>query len=198
MVACSVGVTDNLAGVDLVSCTFESASLLQRAECSSSVPVTGSDTSGTFDCNLVIPQYSDGGIWKASLEIYDRVGNLWTEDASTLAAAGHPTDLDVDCGASSSTFFIRFVSMTSITWDPVADAFFYNVYRGDLAGLDLTYGTCQNDNDPNPSDTIYVDSEIPLPGEGFAYLVSYRLISGEAGLGTRSSGDPRVVAPACP
>jgi hypothetical protein len=198
MVACSADLTDNLAGVGFVTCTFQSASLLQRAECSSSVPVTGSDTNGTFDCNLVIPQYSDGGIWKASLEVFDRVGNLLEEDASTLAAAGHPTDLDVDCGVSSTAFFIRFISMTTITWDPVTDAFFYNVYRGDLAGLDVTYGTCQNANDPNPTDTIYVDTENPPPGQGFSYLVSYRLISGEAGLGTRSNGDPRVVAPPCP
>jgi len=198
VVMCSVDVTDNLAGVDFVTCVFESPSLLHQAECISTAPAAGSDTNGTFNCNFVMPQYSEGGAWKASVEIYDRVGNLLAEDATTLAAAGHPTDLNVDCGGTSTTFTIRFTSKTTIIWDPVADVFLYNVYRGDLASLDVTYGTCQNANDPNPTDTMYDDSETPLPGEGFAYLVSYRLISGEAGLGTRSDGTPRVVSPPCP
>ena len=198
IVTCSVDVTDNLAGVDFVAFTFESPSLMQQAACFSAIPAVGSATNGTFNCNFVMPQYSEGGAWKASLGIIDRVGNLLSEDAATLAAAGYPTDLDVDCGSSSADFAIRFATNTRILWDPVADAFLYNIYRGDLASLDVTYGTCQNSNDPNPTDTMYDDIEIPLSGQGFAYLVSYRLISGEAGLGTRSDGTPRIVAPPCP
>jgi hypothetical protein len=198
LVTCSVEITDNPAGVDLVSCAFESPGLLKRVECFSTTPAVGSDTNGTFNCNFTIPQYSEGGAWKASLEIWDRVGNLLEEDAVTLAASLYPTDLVVDCGATTTTFSIRFVSKTTIIWDPVPDAFFYNVYRGDLASLGASYGTCQNANDPNPTDTMYDDPEVPAPGLGFAYLVSYRLISGEDGLGTRSDGTPRVVAVPCP
>jgi hypothetical protein len=208
VVLCTVDVIDDLSGVNGVTCQFDSPSLMQQQSCLAQTPTAGTPTNGTYSCSVVIPQSSEGGIWKASLEIYDNVGNTLQADALTLAAAGFPTDLDVECGGGSSPgFSIRFSSKTTIVWDPVTDAFLYNVYRGAISGLidlipdgapDGGYGTCQNANDPNPTDTTYVDIEDPLIGEGFHYLVSYRLISGEAGLGTRSDGVPRVVDIPCP
>ena len=89
----------------------------------------------------------------------------------------------------------------------MTDALLYYVYRGDVSGLievipdgapDGGYGICQNSNDPDPTDTSYVDSEDPFPGQGFHYLVSYLLISGEAGLGETSDGVARIAQAPCP
>jgi len=208
VVNCTVDVTDDLSGVASVICEFNSPSFMQSQSCEARTPISGTPSNGTYRCSVVIPQSPEGGIWKATLEVYDRVGNALQADSPTLAAAGFPTDLDVACGGSSSSgFSIRFPSKTTIVWDPVADALLYNVYRGDISGLvdfnsdgapDGGYGTCQNTNDPDTTDTTYVDSEDPLPGDGFHYLVAYRLTSGEAGLGTRSDGVSRVPQTPCP
>jgi hypothetical protein len=208
VVACTVDVSDDLSGVDHVVCGFNSPSFIQSQSCLAQIPTAGTPSNGTYSCSVVIPQSSEGGIWQAELEIHDRVGNLLQTDSLTLATAGFPTELDVACdGGSSPSFSIRFPSKTSMVWDPVTDAFLYNIYRGDFSGLidaildgapDGGYGSCQNANDPNPTDTTYLDAENPLPGEGFHYLVSYMLISGEAGLGTRSDGASRVAQTPCP
>jgi len=208
VVTCTVDVTDDLSGVDRVVCGFDSPSFIQSHSCLAQTPTSGTPSNGTYSCNVVIPQSSEGGIWRADLEIYDRVGNALQVDSLTLATAGFPTDLDVACdGGSSPSFSIRFPSKTTMVWDPVTDAFLYNIYRGDISGLidtipdgapDGGYGSCQNTNDPDPTDTTYPDTENPLSGEGFHYLVSYRLISGEAGLGARSDGVSRVADTPCP
>jgi hypothetical protein len=207
VVACTVDVSDDLSGVDHVVCGFNSPSFIQSQSCLAQIPTAGTPSNGTYSCSVVIPQSSEGGIWQAELEIHDRVGNLLQTDSLTLATAGFPTELDVACdGGSSPSFSIRFPSKTSMVWDPVTDAFLYNIYRGDFSGLidaildgspDGGYGSCQNANDPNPTDTTYLGAENPLPGEGFHYLVSYMLISGEAGLGTRSDGASRVAQTPC-
>jgi len=208
VVGCTIDVTDDLSGVEYVVCGFNSPSFTQGQSCTAQTPVTGTPSNGTYQCSVMIPQSPEGGIWKAAVEVYDRVGNALQADSTALATAGFPTDLDVACdGSPSPSFAIGFASNTTISWDPVAGAFLYYVYRGDVSGLidlipdgepDGGYGICQNSNDPDPTDTIYVDSEDPFPGQGFHYLVSYLSISGETGLGERSDGVTRAVQAACP
>ena len=100
------------------------------------------------------------------------------------------------------------VDKSSMSWPALAGVARYNVYRGNLADLLVTgqdglpaggYGLCISALDADPSDTSFTDSEVPNEGEGFFYLKS--VIDGngeERGLGATSSGQPRVVAAACP
>ncbi|HJQ99903.1 MAG TPA: hypothetical protein VJ826_16425 [Candidatus Polarisedimenticolaceae bacterium] len=78
----------------------------------------------------------------------------------------------------------RFTTKTSLTWDPVAGATQYNVYRGPLTNLvdanldhlpDGGYGTCQNARDANLTDTAFADADVPTVAQkGFFYLVARR------------------------
>jgi hypothetical protein len=208
VVNCTIDVTDNLSGVQSVVCGFNSPTFLQGHSCTAEAPTSGTPTNGTFNCSVVIPHYSEGGTWKAAIEVYDGVGNALQADSATLAASGLPTDLEVDCGGGTLPgFSAGFPSKTTMTWAPVEGAFLYYVYRGEVSGLidsvpdgmpDGGYGTCRSSSDPDVTDTTFTDAEVPLPGTGFHYLVSYFLISGETGLGTTSDGLPRVVQTPCP
>ena len=82
----------------------------------------------------------------------------------------------------------------------------FNVYRGDLSSLvdtdadglpDNGFGTCVNHLDPDTTDNVFVDEEIPLPGDGFFYLMARVDALGENELGATSDGQPRVPAIPC-
>jgi hypothetical protein len=116
--------------------------------------------------------------------------------------------LTVDCNAGVVETTCRFAgNKTTLTWDVVAGATKYNVYRGPLTNLvdanldhlpDGGYGTCQNSRDANLTDTTFVDTDIPsVAQKGFFYLVSYTS-GGEKGLGTNSFGTARTVSSPCP
>jgi len=88
----------------------------------------------------------------------------------------------------------------------VAGATRYNLYRGALAGLidvnldhlpDGGYGTCQNSRDPNLTDLLFVDGDVPAASQGYFYLVGYTSGGIQKGLGVNSFGLPRSVTP-CP
>ncbi len=96
----------------------------------------------------------------------------------------------------------------SLTWDPLAEALSYHVYRGSLALLrdtngdglpDAGFGECRDALDPVLTDTQYIDAEAPAgTGSGFFYLVTLQTVSGERGLGTTSHGLQRAPAIPCP
>jgi hypothetical protein len=208
IVTCTMDLTDSLAGVKLASCQFTSPTAFQTQDCLAQVPSSGTPTNGTYTCDVVMPQYSEGGVWTATVELYDVAGNLVELDSLALAGAGLPTDLEVDCGGGTAGSVLLFTSSTTAVWDAISGAFFYNIYRGNINGLvdtdsdgqpDGGYGTCWTANDANPTDTTFIDSEVPtVAGDGFHYLVNYRTIAGDEGLGTNSAGVPRVVAVPCP
>ena len=139
---------------------------------------------------------------------FDEVGNLLELDPLALAGAALPTDLEVECGGGPAGSVLLFTSQTTAIWDAVSGAFFYNIYRGNISGLvdgnfdgqpDGGYGTCWTANDPNPADTTLMDGEVPtVPGDGFHYLVSWRTLAGDEGLGANSAGVARVVSVPCP
>ena len=68
----------------------------------------------------------------------------------------------------------------------------------DQDGLpDNGYGTCMNDLDPDLTDNVFVDEEIPLSGTGFFYLMERVDAQGARGLGSTSDGQPRVPLVPC-
>ena len=80
-----------------------------------------------------------------------------------------------------------------------------DIYRGDLSVLggigaggsfDGDFGNCQNHLDPDITDTVFVDPELP---EGtFFYLVTLATATGEMGLEGSTQGQLRVPLTSCP
>jgi CTP:molybdopterin cytidylyltransferase MocA len=68
---------------------------------------------------------------------------------------------------------VRWLTRTSMSWDAVAAASLYHIYRGALSALGYAYfGDCRDDLDANLSDTSLFDGELPAPGTGFFYLIT--------------------------
>jgi hypothetical protein len=204
-VTCSMGVADSTAGTNMATCTFTYTDpfnpfLSQTQSCTAFAPFSGTRNSGTFQCDVTIPRYSASGAWDADVQLDDLVGN-------SAALPQIPT-LSVDCAGGDVETTNRFTNKQTLTWDAVAGASQYNVYRGNVSGLTDTngdrkpdggYGTCQNSRDPILTDTTFVDSEVPNSTQkGFHYLISYKSGGIEKGLGANSYGDPRTVASPCP
>jgi hypothetical protein len=130
------------------------------------------------------------------------VGNTYTDFGFSDLSA---TDSLVTSGAETTC---RFVNHPTLTWDPVVGAMQYNVYRGFVSGLtdsnsdhrpDGGYGTCQDSRDPNLTDTIFVDTDVPTEAQiGFFYLVAYLSGGVEIGLGSSSLGIQRTMTVPCP
>ena len=94
-------------------------------------------------------------------------------------------------------------TLTTLTWGAATFGDEYDISRDDLGGLDgNNYGACQNERDPDLSDTRFEEDQIPPAGSGFFYLVRARnLICPATGIwGTDSAGGERVNSnpAACP
>ena len=207
-VVCTMGVADSPAGVDTATCSFGITGFVppfdlvnQHQSCTASVPFSGTRNSGTFQCTVNFPRYSAGGSWTGSVSLTDLAGNS--------SDTGLATPLTVDCNAGDIETTCRFAAnKTTLSWDVVAGATQYNVYRGPQTNLvdanadhipDGGYGTCQNSLDPNITDTSFIDAAVPsVAQKGFFYLVSYKSGGVEKGLGTNSFGSARTVAAPCP
>ncbi len=120
--------------------------------------------------------------------------NQFPFDQPTLQAGNLPV---LSFGADKST----------ISWPPLAGISSYVVYRGNLSDLvdtdgdglpDAGYGTCVTANDPDPTDTVFVDADTPAEGHGFFYLKGVRDGATIRGLGVTSAVKPRVPAVLCP
>lgn len=96
----------------------------------------------------------------------------------------------------------------TVSWNAIADASRYRVYRGELASLAnlgpdglpaAGYGSCISDTDPDPTDTILIDGDLPAPETGYFYLRGVLDGTGvERGLGATSWGRARFVLAPCP
>ncbi|HEX4822949.1 MAG TPA: cytochrome c peroxidase [Candidatus Polarisedimenticolaceae bacterium] len=95
----------------------------------------------------------------------------------------------------------------TLRWPAIGGIALYTMYRGNLEDLvdfngdglpDHGYGVCMNGSDPDPTDTTYVDNEVPLEGHGFFYVKGVRDGSVDRGLGVTSSVQARVPAASCP
>ena len=203
-VVCTMGVADSPAGVDTATCTLQFFDVvgfdfvIQNQSCTATTPFTGTRNSGTFQCTVNFPRYSAGGTtqWTSSVSMDDLAGN-----SSSFPQA---LTLSVACDAGDPETTCRFAAnKTSLTWDAVAGATRYNVYRGPQTNLvdanldhlpDGGYGTCL----AATTATTLVDAVIPsVAQKGFFYLVSYTSAAVEKGLGTNSFGTSRTVTP-CP
>jgi hypothetical protein len=94
----------------------------------------------------------------------------------------------------------------TLSWVHLPGTDRYTMYRGDLATLvdgdgdglpDGGYGSCRTASDPDPTDTMYADDEMPAAGTGFFYLMGRIGPRGERALGVTSAGLPRIPARVC-
>ncbi|MDQ7008419.1 MAG: thrombospondin type 3 repeat-containing protein [Acidobacteriota bacterium] len=86
-------------------------------------------------------------------------------------------------------------SVTTITWQSASFADEYDLHRGNFSQLsDSDYGSCQNDRDPDLTDTTFEEEQSPPAGNGFFFLVAGRnLACAVAGtLGATTSGEERT------
>ncbi len=96
----------------------------------------------------------------------------------------------------------------TMQWPGVAGADSYNVYRGDMTAFtdfnldglaDGGYGVCLTGIDPDTTDTILTDPDVPPSGgDGYFYLRSAVIGGSESDLGSSSSGLNRLPDVACP
>jgi hypothetical protein len=203
VVTCSMQVADSPAGVEIASCFLQYSDPGTGEDygggCDSLVPSAGTRQNGTFTCNVTLPRYTPGGSWTSSASYYDAVGN--SVDLSSALT------LTVNCAGVDAETTCRFDTKTNLSWNAVAGATRYNLYRGVLTGLvdgnadhlpDGGYGTCQNASDPNLTDLVFVDATVPSAAQkGFHYLVGYTAGGVQKGLGVNSFGLARTVTP-CP
>jgi cytochrome c peroxidase len=96
---------------------------------------------------------------------------------------------------------------TTLRWPALQGVPSYVMYRGDLADLvdgnadglpDAGYGVCLTGTDPNPADTVFIDTETPFEGRGFFYLKGVKDGVAVRGLGVTSAVKQRVPAVSCP
>ncbi|HET9301068.1 MAG TPA: hypothetical protein VFO11_14050 [Candidatus Polarisedimenticolaceae bacterium] len=201
-VTCTMAVADSPAGVDSATCTFDytdpGSGETYSQGCTSITPSAGTRNNGTFTCNATLPRYTPGGSWSSAASYVDLVGNQ-VELASALL-------LNVGCATPEAETTCRFDTKTNLAWNAVAGATRYNLYRGALAGLidgnldhlpDGGYGTCQNARDPNLTDLVFADTDVPAASQGYFYLVGYTAGGVQKGLGANTFGLPRNPTP-CP
>jgi hypothetical protein len=201
-VVCTVVATDSLAGVDTAICRLTSPVNHASLSCTATAPSSGTRNNGTFQCSLSVPQYAAAGSGTWEVNLTDLAGN--TTDYQPQVPV-----LTVACAAGDAETTCRFAAdRQSLTWDPMAGATRYNVYRGPLTNFvdanadhipDGGYGTCQNSRDANLTDTTFVDTDIPTVAQkGFFYLVDYKSGSAELGLGANGFGTARTESSPCP
>ncbi len=90
----------------------------------------------------------------------------------------------------------------SLTWPILVGYDRFNVYRGDLSSLPIYGGAakavCRTDQDPDATDNLFQDDEIPAVGNGFFYLMSRVRDGLESDLGQTSAGVDRSPDVPCP
>jgi len=95
-VPATIHATDDLAGISSIDVTFEApGGSVADAECTSVTPDTGTNLDGVYSCTIPFARFSPEGVWPATLEIRDNVGNLTQLDAAALAALMLPDDMNI-------------------------------------------------------------------------------------------------------
>jgi len=149
---------------------------------------------GQIDSTVPSPQhqYTAAGLYSVRLGVSNVSGGDSTLAPDAVCAhAGPPA------GQQSLTVL---ADRQTITWSPVAAAVRYDLYKGDLTGLQATAGDfgaaslgCLEDDG---ADTVAVDPAVPLPEQAFLYLVRASNCAGQTG--TWDSGGPSQIAPRDP
>lgn len=88
--------TDDLAGISTVTVTFAApGGAVADAGCAASTPDSGTNLDGVYSCTIPFARFSPEGIWPASVEIRDHVGNLTLIDDAALAALLLPDGMNI-------------------------------------------------------------------------------------------------------
>jgi hypothetical protein len=197
-ITCSFEFIDSPAGVSSSACDFffednsTSPPVYQRQGCTATALASGTRQSGTMSCTFVVPRYSAPGAWFDTTTYTDAIGTSSDYYPTTPLTVGCSGVADPECN-------LQWSDKTTLTWNAIAGATRYNVYRGDLASLATIYGLCQNSRDANLTDLQFLEAQDPSPaGQAFNFLVSYTNGGLEKGLGKRSNGTPRTVNSPCP
>jgi len=75
--------------------------------------ISGDEFDGVYQGQISIPEFSESGVWKANVSVFDTVNNVGFFDATALAGLGFSTDLTV-----TSTQDIAAPTPTSVTFSP--------------------------------------------------------------------------------
>jgi hypothetical protein len=71
----------------------------QQISGSFSKRISGTPLDGTYEATMTLPAYSEQGTWALAewggLQLADKAGNRAYVNSATLAAAGHPTTIEV-------------------------------------------------------------------------------------------------------
>jgi hypothetical protein len=132
------------------------------------------------DTNFIKPQRYQG----------NRDIVTWSVQASAFPVPG-------EVSPAGSPEPLVFATRDDLTWQVKAasGSSAFNVYRGTIAELEGgTYGTCLRTRLSANADA---DSDTPLPGAVWVYLVTGVTSSGEGTMGSRSGGAVRVNAAPC-
>ncbi len=119
-------------------------------------------------------------------------------DSSTREIVGAGTNPDSVSIQPEEIFGVAFdPDKTTMRWSENVMADRYDVYRDDVTALPAA-GLCRNGDDPDLTDTTFVDTTVPANGAALFYVVGLTK-DGRAGvLGHATSGDLRAPATACP
>lgn len=93
----------------------------------------------------------------------------------------------------------RWTASDTLVWDTAPGAVEYHVYRDAIGSPGYaSVATCRDDLDAVRTDAQLVDSELPLPGQGFVYTITAEDGSGNEGtLGATSCAERSNFTP-CP
>jgi len=166
------------------------------------------DNTGEADLNLLLGPATDTEITRyASGCDFTGSAELWTmpsqDHVPSLRRPAFALAL-LDFLTSHPKHRIGFADKDTLTWPAIVGSEQYNIYRGFLSGLPGgNYGNCVSQTDPDNTDTVFVDTNVPDPSDGFTYLGAYvdDFTSGQGdqnNVGYRSDGTQRTLPPECP
>jgi Thrombospondin type 3 repeat len=93
---------------------------------------------------------------------------------------------------------VRWLDKTHLTWNLLAGAVEYHVYRKPLPGAYSAFGACYDSADPLRTDTLLLETPNPATGQGWLYQVTAEDVTGSEGtLGYFTGGERSNFTP-CP
>ena len=133
-------VTDDLSGISFVVSAYFTSTSFQR-QYVTMVRISGDQFDGIYQGQLSIPEFSESGIWKATVQLQDNAGNFDSFDATALAGLGFPTNLTVTSVQDITAPVLTAITYTPTDVDVSSGPQTINValqITDDLSGVDLS------------------------------------------------------------